>query len=57
METTYSKAVALAVPVFLALIALEFSIDRGPYPGGLHMDANTPAFLQEDRQSFNQLDA
>ena len=28
MDTTYSKAVALAVPVFLALIAIEFAIDR-----------------------------
>src|ERR1022692_2574809 len=28
MDTTYSKAVALAVPVFLALIALEFTVDR-----------------------------
>ena len=28
MDTTYSKAVALAVPVFLALIALEFFVDR-----------------------------
>jgi sterol desaturase/sphingolipid hydroxylase (fatty acid hydroxylase superfamily) len=28
MDTTYSKAVALAVPVFLALIALELIVDR-----------------------------
>ena len=28
MDTTYSKAVALAVPVFLFLIALEFFTDR-----------------------------
>lgn len=28
MDTLYGKAVALAVPVFLALIALEFLIDR-----------------------------
>ena len=28
MDTTYGKAVALAVPVFLALIALEFIVDR-----------------------------
>ena len=28
MDTTYGKAVALAVPVFLALIALEFILDR-----------------------------
>jgi len=28
MDTTYSKAVALAVPVFFALILLEFILDR-----------------------------
>ena len=29
MDTTYSKAVSLAVPVFLALILLELIVDRG----------------------------
>src|SRR5437016_6973313 len=28
MDTTYGRAVALAVPVFVSLIALEFAIDR-----------------------------
>src|SRR5579872_7057591 len=28
MDTTYAKAVGLAVPVFLALIALELILDR-----------------------------
>src|ERR1700735_5116245 len=37
MDTTYSKAVALAVPVFLALIALEFPIDRVKRPRYYHL--------------------
>jgi len=37
MDTSYGKAVALAVPVFLTLIALEFIVDRAKHTRYYHL--------------------